>query len=221
MNKIVEVLGIPPISMLEQGAKTKRYFDRFPDGTWQLKRIKEGKKYKTPGTRRLHDVIGAEIGGPQGRRANESGHTLNDYLKFEDLILRMLTYDPKTRMKPNEALQHAFFKRPNDTADPHVDTVSTNSNHINLNSMATTSNAFTNNNSIMQQPSMLTSTIDGIMNHTSHTLGNPTYADNYLAASSSIMEPVGSSECLSSSFSFFSLFVSKLNCCIGFFALYT
>ena len=44
MNKIIEVIGIPPTDMLEQGTKTKRFFDRFPDGTWQLKRIKEGKK---------------------------------------------------------------------------------------------------------------------------------------------------------------------------------
>ncbi len=44
INKIVEVFGIPPSYMLEQGTKTKRFFDRFPDGTWQLKRIKEGKK---------------------------------------------------------------------------------------------------------------------------------------------------------------------------------
>lgn len=44
MNKIVEVLGMPPVHMLEQGSKSKRYFDRYPDGTWQLKRIKEGKK---------------------------------------------------------------------------------------------------------------------------------------------------------------------------------
>jgi dual specificity tyrosine-phosphorylation-regulated kinase 1 len=46
MNKIIEVIGIPPTDMLEQGSKTKRFFDRYPDGTWQLKRIKEGKKVK-------------------------------------------------------------------------------------------------------------------------------------------------------------------------------
>jgi serine/threonine protein kinase len=112
MNKIVEVLGMPPLHMLEQGSKSKRYFDRFPDGTWQIKRVKEGKKYKLPGTRRLRDIIGSETGGPQSRRANEPGHSLHDYLKFEDLIMRMLNYDPKLRIKPSEALQHTFFKRP-------------------------------------------------------------------------------------------------------------
>jgi serine/threonine protein kinase len=191
MNKIVEVLGIPPVSMLEQGAKTKRYFDRFPDGTWHLKRIKEGKKYKTPGTRTLHDVIGAEIGGPQGRRANESGHTLNDYLKFEDLILRMLTYEPKLRLKPNEALQHPFFRRPSDSIEPHVDAIS--ANHVNMASLSMTSNPFGNNN-VLQQPPMISSTIDGIINPSNSLGTNPNYSDNYLTTGSSIMEPIGSSK---------------------------
>ena len=113
MNKIVEVLGMPPLNMLEQGSKTKRFFDRYPDGTWQIKRIREGKRYKLPGTRRLRDILGSETGGPQSRRLNEPGHSLNDYLKFEDLILRMLHYDPKLRITPQEAMQHAFFKRAN------------------------------------------------------------------------------------------------------------
>lgn len=118
MNKIVEVLGIPPIHMLEQGSKSRRYFDRYPDGTWQIKRVKEGKKYKLPGTRRLKDILGSETGGPQSRRLNEPGHTIHDYLKFEDIIIRMLHYDPKLRITPIEALQHSFFKRPTNEQIP-------------------------------------------------------------------------------------------------------
>ena len=112
MNKIVEVLGMPPAHMLEQGSKSRRYFDRYPDGSWQLKRVKEGKKYKQPGTRRLRDLLGSDTGGPQSRRINEPGHLLNDYLKFEDIIVRMLHYDPKLRITPADSLQHSFFKRP-------------------------------------------------------------------------------------------------------------
>lgn len=112
MNKIVEVLGMPPAHMLEQGSKARRYFDRYPDGSWQIKRLKEGKKYKAPGTRRLRDILGSDVGGPQSRRLNEPGHSLGDYLKFEDIIVRMLHYEPKARLVPNDALQHAFFKRP-------------------------------------------------------------------------------------------------------------
>lgn len=71
-------------------------------------------QYKPPGSRKLHDVIGVETGGPGGRRLGEQGHSVSDYLKFKDLILRMLDYDPKTRVTPFFALQHNFFKRTTD-----------------------------------------------------------------------------------------------------------
>ena len=134
MNKIVEVLGMPPLHMLEQGTKSKRYFDRFPDGTWQIKRLKEGKKYKLPGARRIRDIIGSETGGPQSRRLNESGHTFQDYLKFEDIIMRMLHYDPKLRITPGEALEHTFFKRPNSTTTDTITTSSVNPTTKSINS---------------------------------------------------------------------------------------
>ncbi len=54
------------------------------------------------------------MGGPGGRRAGEAGHLEQDYLKFKDLILRMLTYDPKERLTPFYALQHSFFKKTQD-----------------------------------------------------------------------------------------------------------
>jgi dual specificity tyrosine-phosphorylation-regulated kinase 1 len=68
-------------------------------------------QYKLPETRRLSDVLGVETGGPGGRRLTETGHTVADYLKFKDLILRMLDYDPKARITPYYALQHNFFKQ--------------------------------------------------------------------------------------------------------------
>jgi len=46
MNKIVEVLGIPPQHILDQAAsnKIRRLFERQPDGTWRAK--KANKKVK-------------------------------------------------------------------------------------------------------------------------------------------------------------------------------
>ncbi len=130
MNKIVEVLGMPPLHMLEQGSKSKRYFDKLPDGTWTPKRMpatKDSKKYRAPGTRRLRDLLGSEIGGPQGRRSNEPGHSYHDYVKFEDIIVRMLHYDPKQRILPHETLQHPFFKRQsNENAPPPLTNATTN-----------------------------------------------------------------------------------------------
>ncbi|XP_015109777.1 serine/threonine-protein kinase minibrain [Diachasma alloeum] len=120
MNKIVEVLGMPPKHILDQAHKARKYFDKLPtDGSYVLKKSKDGKKYKSPGSRRLHDILGVESGGPGGRRLNEPGHSISDYLKFKDLILRMLDFDPKTRVTPYYALQHNFFKR---TADEGTNT---------------------------------------------------------------------------------------------------
>ncbi len=82
-------------------------------------------QYKHAGSKRLHDIIGVETGGPGGRRAGEQGHGLNDYLKFKDLIQRMLDYDPKTRITPYYALQHNFFKRTTDESTNTSNSTST------------------------------------------------------------------------------------------------
>uniref|UniRef100_A0A336K4G2 dual-specificity kinase n=1 Tax=Culicoides sonorensis TaxID=179676 RepID=A0A336K4G2_CULSO len=120
MNKIVEVLGMPPKHILDQAHKTRKYFDKLPsDGSYVLKKTPNQRKYKLPGTRKLHDILGVETGGPGGRRHGEPGHSVSDYLKFKDLILRMLDYDPNTRIRPYYALQHNFFKR---TADEGTNT---------------------------------------------------------------------------------------------------
>ncbi|XP_074595300.1 minibrain [Brevipalpus obovatus] len=111
MNQIVEVLGIPPKHLLDQTNKALKYFEKTPDGNYILKKRSDGKKYKPPESRKLHDILGVETGGPEGRRLKEPGHTVADYLKFKDLIVKMLDYNPKTRITPHLALQHTFFRR--------------------------------------------------------------------------------------------------------------
>ncbi|XP_022244991.1 serine/threonine-protein kinase minibrain-like isoform X2 [Limulus polyphemus] len=114
MCKIVEVLGMPPKHILDQAPKSRKFFDKHPDGNYFLKPSKDGKKYKSPGSRRLQDILGVESGGPSGRRLGEAGHSVSDYLKFRDMIIRMLDFDPKTRVVPYNCLQHSFFKRTSD-----------------------------------------------------------------------------------------------------------
>ncbi|XP_062341040.1 dual specificity tyrosine-phosphorylation-regulated kinase 1A isoform X1 [Osmerus eperlanus] len=121
MNKIVEVLGVPPNHILDQAPKARKFFEKMSDSTWSAKKTKDGKRYKPAGTRKLHSILGVEAGGPGGRRAGESGHAVADYLKFKDLILRMLDYDAKSRIQPYYALQHSFFKK---TADEGTNTSS-------------------------------------------------------------------------------------------------
>uniref|UniRef100_A0A3B3BIU0 dual-specificity kinase n=1 Tax=Oryzias melastigma TaxID=30732 RepID=A0A3B3BIU0_ORYME len=82
MNKIVEVLGIPPNHIMDLAPKARKFFEKLSDGTWSVKKTKDGKR---------------------------------------DLILRMLDYDPKSRIQPYYALQHSFFKK---TADEGTNTSS-------------------------------------------------------------------------------------------------
>lgn len=44
MNKIVEVLGIPPSHMLDAAPKARKYFDKLSDGLWTVKKNKDIKK---------------------------------------------------------------------------------------------------------------------------------------------------------------------------------
>lgn len=148
MNRIVEVLGIPPPHILEAAApqKLRKMFERLPDGSYRVK--KQGKKYKEPGQRKLHDILGVEVGGPGGRRAGEAGHLEQDYLKFKDLILRMLTYDPKERLTPFYALQHSFFKK---TQDGSTNTSSSPAQDLSSSSTGSSSSC-SNSSSNPQQP---------------------------------------------------------------------
>ncbi|CAD6190477.1 unnamed protein product [Caenorhabditis auriculariae] len=112
MMKIVEVLGMPPKEMLDAGPKTHKYFDQTADGVYYCKKTRDSYKYnyRAPGTRKLHDILGVTSGGPGGRRIGESGHAVEDYSKFKDLIKRMLTYDPKKRISPYYVVRHPFLK---------------------------------------------------------------------------------------------------------------
>ena len=37
------------------------------------------------------------------------GHSVTDYLKLKDLIMKMLTYSPAERITPFQAISHSFF----------------------------------------------------------------------------------------------------------------
>eukprot|EP00741_Cyanophora_paradoxa_P001721 tig00000498_g1669.t2 len=108
VHKISEVLGKPPRHMITATSKAKEFFYTDDHGlTWNLK--PEKKHSRTPGGRPLGTVIGTMTNGPRGSRKGQPGHTFFDYLTFEDLVKRMLVYDPTKRITPHQALQHPFI----------------------------------------------------------------------------------------------------------------
>lgn len=44
MNKIVEVLGVPPSHILDQAPKARKFFEKMSDSTWCAKKTKDGKR---------------------------------------------------------------------------------------------------------------------------------------------------------------------------------
>lgn len=115
VNKIVETLGMPPASLLDKGYKTGKFFVKFPNENgshyYVARRHKKCRvQYLPPGTRKLYHILGVDSGGPHGRRRGEEGHSTADYLQFLNLVLQMLEYNPARRIKPEQALRHAFFQ---------------------------------------------------------------------------------------------------------------
>ncbi|PAA85267.1 hypothetical protein BOX15_Mlig023518g3, partial [Macrostomum lignano] len=125
MMRLTETLGLPPSSLLDQGRKSERFFERLPDGAGHQPRPASlnglgarRPSYQPPGSRQLlRDILGADIGGPGGRRRGEAGHGPADYHVFADFLGRALTYDPWQRIRPGQALQHRFC-RPSPPSPP-------------------------------------------------------------------------------------------------------
>lgn len=121
MNKIIETLGMPPASLLDRGYNTNKFFFKVQNPSnnssyyvlrkqnTALTGRKKVVQYLPPGTRKLYHILGVDSGGPHGRRKGEDGHGTGDYLQFLNLILQMLDYNPSRRIKPAQALRHAFF----------------------------------------------------------------------------------------------------------------
>ncbi len=58
--------------------------------------------------RSLMEIISAETHRKKKYPPSETGNSPRNYELFVDLIHRMLTYDPRKRIRPDEALNHPF-----------------------------------------------------------------------------------------------------------------
>jgi dual specificity tyrosine-phosphorylation-regulated kinase 1 len=62
-----------------------------------------------PRPRTLRAIIGAETGGPSGRRAGEKGHSVAHYEAFVEFVQDMLRIHPDDRVTPAAALHSPFL----------------------------------------------------------------------------------------------------------------
>lgn len=87
MQYTMEVLGLPPAHLLERSTRKKLFFEE--NGEVKLPANSRGRVHK-PGTKTLEQAVRCQ-----------------DRL-FLDFIGRCLDWDPATRLRPEEALQHAW-----------------------------------------------------------------------------------------------------------------
>ncbi|ELP92597.1 serine/threonine protein kinase ppk15, putative [Entamoeba invadens IP1] len=112
--KMIDMLGMPPVSMLDKGTRTKEFFKK-ENGVYQLK---EQFEYEAENNVRL-----------QTNRHYFSYHLLEDLIEknpmkvstrevdevqeirasLYDFMVRCLAYDPKERLTPDQALSHPFI----------------------------------------------------------------------------------------------------------------
>lgn len=87
MQYIMEVLGLPPAHLLERSTRKRLFFEE--NGEVKLLPSSRGRVHK-PGTKTLEQAVRCQ-----------------DRL-FLDFIRRCLDWDPSTRLRPEEGLQHAW-----------------------------------------------------------------------------------------------------------------
>jgi len=128
MRRLVEVLGMPPESMVEAADRSTRdqYFvanpaasapgvatrsrsPRKPPHRWTLRAKRGEPNVPVQEARGFEAVVGASNGGPGGRRRGEAGHSPENYRLFVEFVQRMLEYSPSARVEPAEALRHPFL----------------------------------------------------------------------------------------------------------------
>uniref|UniRef100_A0A915KIL4 Dual specificity tyrosine-phosphorylation-regulated kinase mbk-1 n=1 Tax=Romanomermis culicivorax TaxID=13658 RepID=A0A915KIL4_ROMCU len=106
MMKIIEVFGMPPSYIIDISPKWRKYFEKLSDNSY-VTRIPVQR-------RRLHDILSIDQRCSRQREkgyAQENAPDYEDYLRYKDIVMRMLDYDPKLRITPYYALQHNFFKK--------------------------------------------------------------------------------------------------------------
>lgn len=114
---ISRILGPPPQNMIDitPTSKLKKILVKTPNGRYQI-----GSKHMERPKKTIWEIIKNKIDKTrekaiqQKKQFNDNTKivipSVTDYIRFKDLIEKMLNYDPKKRITPDEALKHPFFK---------------------------------------------------------------------------------------------------------------
>ncbi|ELP86521.1 hypothetical protein EIN_034620 [Entamoeba invadens IP1] len=122
--KFINMIGLPPTSLLNKGTKTTKFFRRKraiemknSDDVWAFKTKREFEEdnnvYTEPNReyfsyKTLEDIamkVNFRVSASDEPRKAEMRHA------FLDFIQRALQWDPEVRMRPDQALQHPFITK--------------------------------------------------------------------------------------------------------------
>lgn len=101
---------MPPHDMIEKSADQTRslFFEKYDDGSWNLKDEQESFQSKLSVHESLTEVIQTEKVKKKKFTPNEAGQSSDLLFLFVDLLQKIFVYDPALRIKPDEALNHPF-----------------------------------------------------------------------------------------------------------------
>mmetsp|Transcript_7946 Transcript_7946/g.11823 ORF Transcript_7946/g.11823 Transcript_7946/m.11823 type:complete len:657 (-) Transcript_7946:66-2036(-) len=122
MQKIVKVLGMPPVEMIEKSSDQNRlqFFRRNNDSMWVSKSDVGINASRTSTQNTAHQSL-TEVITAERSKKNKSGdpnHSPQLYAQFVDLIQKMFIYEPAARITPDEALMHPFITEGSASSHP-------------------------------------------------------------------------------------------------------
>ncbi|KAK9882871.1 hypothetical protein WA026_023625 [Henosepilachna vigintioctopunctata] len=113
INKFVEVMGMPPSSILDRSTRSTKFFEKtLGSDRYVLKKPRKGETYKAAGVRKIQNVLDIDLEGSMYEKGEDDDNFLYEYVDFTDLFLLVLKYNPSERITPCEALNHKFFNSP-------------------------------------------------------------------------------------------------------------
>ncbi|KAG6977443.1 hypothetical protein JG688_00000341 [Phytophthora aleatoria] len=116
LHRIINVLGMPPRDLIARANPSYRreYFDEIVmtegNNTWIDYRLKVHKVVPPKGvdvipesTKTLAEILAS------AHKYGSLNHSPEQYPALHDLVMRMLDFNPDTRITPTEAMQHPFL----------------------------------------------------------------------------------------------------------------
>ncbi|ELP88125.1 serine/threonine protein kinase ppk15, putative [Entamoeba invadens IP1] len=130
LYKFINMIGMPPRSLLDRGTKTSKYFRRKrpaemknKDDVWAFKLKREfesdSNTYTEPNREYFSYKTLEDIAMKVNFRVSAADEPRKPEMRnaFLDFIKRALQWDPEMRMRPDQALQHPFITKKPFTVD--------------------------------------------------------------------------------------------------------